>query len=51
MKYRLTMLIYCNADGSEKFQPVFIGNVERPRPFRKKYGRDYGLDYHFSAKP
>ena len=28
----------------------FIGNSERLRPFRKKYGRDYGLDYHFNAK-
>ena len=50
MKDRFTMLACCNADGSENVEPIFIGNLERPRPFRKKYGRDYGLDHHFNAK-
>ena len=50
MKDRCTMPVCCHADGSENFEPIFIGNSERPRPFRKNCGLDYGLDYHFNAK-
>ena len=50
MKDQLTMPVGCNADGSEKFKLIHIGNQELPRYFRKKYARNYGLDYHVNEK-
>ena len=29
---------------------MFIGNVERPRALKKKFGQEYGLDYHSNKK-
>lgn len=49
-KNRLTFLACTNKDGSEKRPLLIIGNAERPRPFKKKYGHDLGLDWHFNAK-
>jgi len=49
-KHRLTFLACCNSNGSEKFPLMIIGNAERPRPFKKKYGRVLGLDWHFNKK-
>eukprot|EP00171_Calliarthron_tuberculosum_P002433 IDg2433t1 len=50
MKDRITVLVCANADGSEKFELMFIGTALRPRPFKKKYGKEYGLDYHANKK-
>lgn len=35
-KNRFTVLVCCNADGSEKYELMFTGNAERPRAFEKK---------------
>ena len=37
-KERITVVLMCNADGSLKFDPVFIGKAEKPRCFKKKTG-------------
>lgn len=37
-KERITVVLMCNADGSFKFDPVFIGKAEKPRCFKKKTG-------------
>lgn len=47
-KSHLIFLAWCYADGSEKFSLMAIGNSERPRSFKKKYGRDLGYNYHFN---
>ena len=49
-KDRFFVLVCSNADGSENFEPIFIGNLERQRPLWKKYGSDFGLDYPFNEK-
>lgn len=49
-KNKLTVLIFCNADGPKKFELNFIGTSQRPRSFKKNYGNEYGLDYHFNSK-
>ncbi|KAI0996432.1 hypothetical protein K3495_g11749 [Podosphaera aphanis] len=33
---RITICFCANADGSEKFPPLFIGKSQRPRSFEKK---------------
>lgn len=45
-KDRFTVLVCGNADVSQKFDLMLIGHAERPRPFIKKNGRDYAVDYH-----
>lgn len=45
-KDRITVLVCANSDGTEKYELMFIGTALRPRPFKKKSGQDYGLDYH-----
>ncbi|GBN60446.1 Tigger transposable element-derived protein 6 [Araneus ventricosus] len=42
-KERLTVLLCCNADGSEKFPPLAIGRSKKPRCFKnvKKLPCDY----------
>lgn len=49
-KERITVLLCCNADGSERLEPMFIGNAARPRAFKKKSGHELGLDYHSNKK-
>src|SRR5207237_428256 len=34
-KYRVTILVVCNASGTEKIIPIFIGKSKNPRAFRK----------------
>lgn len=50
-KDRITFLICCNADETEKFPFVFTGHTQRPRPFKKKDGREYGSDCSWSSRP
>ena len=49
-KTRITILFCANADGSEKFPPLFIGKSQRPRSFGKKKADEYGLEYQFNNK-
>lgn len=49
-KQRITILFCCNADGSEKLPPFFIGKAERPRCFRKKSGKELGFYYRNNKK-
>lgn len=50
MKERFTAMVCANADGSEKIPLIFNGNGLRPREFKKKFGKDFGLDYHNNRK-
>lgn len=34
-KFRITVGLACNSDGSEKFEPIYIGKSKRPRCFGK----------------
>lgn len=49
-KNRFTVLLCCNADGSENFELIFISTTQRSGAFKKKYGYKYGLDYHSNSK-
>lgn len=49
-KERISILFCCNSDGSQKFEPMFIGNAAKPRAFMKKSGREHGFDYHHNKK-
>ena len=42
-KERITVVLMCNADGSFKFDQVFIGKAEKPRCFKKKTGTHSSL--------
>ena len=44
-KFRITMGIGCNADGSEKLPIVFIGKSAKPRCFKKKTPEQLGFYY------
>jgi DDE superfamily endonuclease len=35
-KFHVTIGLACNADGSEKLEPFFIGRSKKPRCFEKK---------------
>ncbi|KAI0994891.1 hypothetical protein K3495_g13288 [Podosphaera aphanis] len=49
-KTRITILFCANADGSEKFPPLFLGKSQGPRSFGKKKADEYGLEYQFNKK-
>lgn len=49
-KIRLTLLVCANASGSQKFPLMIIGNVLRPRCFRRKCGSELGFDYWANKK-
>lgn len=44
-KFRITVLLACNADGSDKLQPFFIGKYKKPRCFAPKTPADHGFYY------
>jgi hypothetical protein len=44
-KWRITILFTCNADGSEKFPPFFIGKSKKPRCCGKKSLESFGFLY------
>lgn len=50
-KNRITLMVCCNANGSENFELMFVGTAQRPRTIKKKYGYKYGLDYHINSNP
>ncbi|POW17221.1 hypothetical protein PSTT_00543 [Puccinia striiformis] len=47
-KVRLTYHLCCNADGSDKLEPLVIGHAKKPRSFGKKQASFWGYDYHFN---
>ncbi|KAI1000937.1 hypothetical protein K3495_g7264 [Podosphaera aphanis] len=48
---RITILFYANANGYERFLPLFIMKSQRPRSsFGKKKADEYGLEYQFNKK-
>lgn len=50
-KDRLTVGLFCNATGTDRFKPVFIGKAMRPRCFGKHWSPDVlpALYYHNEA--
>jgi DDE superfamily endonuclease/Tc5 transposase DNA-binding domain len=44
-KTRITIAFTCNADGTDQFEPLFIGHSAKPRCFNKKSGTDLGFWY------
>lgn len=49
-KRRLTLLVCCNASGTEKYPILFIGNSKQPRCFKKKSAAELGFDYAWNKK-
>jgi hypothetical protein len=49
-KFRITIGVACNADGSEKFPMMFIGKYKRPRCFKKSGPVAQGFYYRFNKK-
>ncbi|KAH9453174.1 hypothetical protein Pst134EA_033100 [Puccinia striiformis f. sp. tritici] len=47
-KVRLTYHLCCNADGSDKLEPLVIGHAQKPRSFGKKLASYWGYDYHYN---
>ncbi|KIL54259.1 hypothetical protein M378DRAFT_92908, partial [Amanita muscaria Koide BX008] len=49
-KYRITIGLACNADGSEKLAPIFIGKPKAPRCFKKEGTPEANdIEYHNNA--
>ncbi|KIK11434.1 hypothetical protein PISMIDRAFT_122719 [Pisolithus microcarpus 441] len=44
-KFHITVGLACNADGSEKFEPLFIGRSRKPRCFKKQGPQERGFYY------
>jgi hypothetical protein len=49
-KFRITMAFACNADGSERFPPVYIGRSKKPRCFKGRTPAQVGLYYRSNKK-
>ncbi|CAA7270543.1 unnamed protein product [Cyclocybe aegerita] len=49
-KFRITIGVACNADGSEKLPLLFIGRYAKPRCFGSHPPREHGFDYHHNRK-
>ena len=49
-KTRITIAFTCNADGSDRFVPMFVGHAEKPRCFQKKTGEELGFFYKSNKK-
>ena len=49
-KDRITLLLCCNADGSEKFHVMVISKSRQPRAFKTKTPAELGIDYHANSK-
>jgi len=47
-KFRITIGVACNADGSEKLPLLFIGRFAKPRCFGRRTPQAHGFDYHFN---
>jgi hypothetical protein len=49
-KVRITIALLCNAEGSEKFVPLFIGKYKKPRCFGRKGPIGHGFYYRNNTK-
>lgn len=49
-KDRITVMVCCNSDGSDKHQLFFIGTAQKPRAFKKKTADQYGLAYRANKR-
>ncbi|KIO02118.1 hypothetical protein M404DRAFT_148352 [Pisolithus tinctorius Marx 270] len=49
-KFRITIGFACNADGSEKLEPFFIGRAKKPRCFKKQGPEECGFCYRYNKK-
>lgn len=49
-KFCITVCFVVNADGSEKFAPIWIGKSEKPVCFGHKSPRTFGYDYYNNKK-
>jgi hypothetical protein len=49
-KFRITLGLACNSDGSEKLPPLFIGKSAKPVPFQRKSPRTQGFVYYNNKK-
>ncbi|KIJ26760.1 hypothetical protein M422DRAFT_191800 [Sphaerobolus stellatus SS14] len=49
-KFRITLSLACNADGSKKLPPIFIGKSAKPRCFKGKTPQSLGFDYYNNKK-
>jgi hypothetical protein len=49
-KFRLTLLLGCNADGSEKSEVFFIGKYKKPLCFGKTGPNERGFYYRHNKK-
>jgi DDE superfamily endonuclease/Tc5 transposase DNA-binding domain len=49
-KIRISIGFTCNADGSDKWKPLFIGHAKKPRCFERKTGQEHGFLYYNNKK-
>jgi len=49
-KTRITIAFTCNADGTDRFRPMFIGRAAKPRCFNRRTGKELGFFYFNNAK-
>src|SRR5207245_1995745 len=47
---RITIGLACNADGSEKLEPIFIGKSLKPRCFKRQTPEQSGFYYRSNKK-
>ncbi|EJD05626.1 DDE-domain-containing protein [Fomitiporia mediterranea MF3/22] len=48
-RFRITMGVCCNANGSRKHKLMFIGKYFKPRCFLNVPAKERGLDYHANS--
>ncbi|KIK77694.1 hypothetical protein PAXRUDRAFT_776748, partial [Paxillus rubicundulus Ve08.2h10] len=49
-KFRISIGVACNADGSEKLDLFFVGKATKPQCFRKKTPEEGGFYYRHNKK-
>lgn len=49
-RFRITLGFACNADGSEKLEPIIIGRSKMPRCFQKQKPEQRGFYYRSNKK-
>ncbi|KAF9218812.1 hypothetical protein BS17DRAFT_798443 [Gyrodon lividus] len=49
-KFRITIGFGCNADGSEKLEPFFIGRAKKPQCFKKQGPMQCGFSHWHNKK-
>jgi hypothetical protein len=49
-KFRISIGLACNADGSERLEPFFIGKAKKPRCFKKQTPEQRRFYYRHNKK-